>query len=253
MESNYTRKFIIIIICAVIGIIIGGIVANFYNKDVNEAVDVLNGQSKFMSQYGSIYGPDYYSNKYSVAADIGEQEAKSNINMGRFIGGICGVILGLIIPIKRDSNQNYQVDNAKPEAPENITIITNSENVQYEQKNNAQKELLQNTYNAPPKESPLLNKIKSNAPTVDSLLKRAELFLEDGDFELADKYFDRVLDLNPECSKAYIGRLLVEFKVKSENELENGRFDIALNGNYKKAMKFASVTYKEKLVKYTLI
>lgn len=250
MQSNYTRKFIIII-CAIIGVIIGGIIANFNNKDINAAVDVLNGQSNFMRQYGSIYGPDYYSDKYSVAAAIGEQEAKSNINMGLFIGGICGVILGLIIPIKRGSTQNYQVENARPEAFVDIPIIANSENVQLGQKNNAQKELWQNTYKAPPSESPPINKIKSNTPTVESLLRRAELFLEDGDFESADKYFDRVLDLNPECSKAYIGRLLVELKVKSENELENGEFDIASNGNYKKAIKFATVTYKGTLMKYT--
>ncbi|MDR1978836.1 MAG: TIR domain-containing protein [Synergistaceae bacterium] len=54
---------------------------------------------------------------------------------------------------------------------------------------------------------------------VDALLKRADLFLQDGDFEKADEYFDRVLDLDPECAKAYMGKYLTENKFRSEENL----------------------------------
>lgn len=51
--------------------------------------------------------------------------------------------------------------------------------------------------------------------TVDSLLKRGNLFLEDGDWEQADRYFDRVLDINPECAEAYVGKALATEKCES--------------------------------------
>ncbi len=49
-----------------------------------------------------------------------------------------------------------------------------------------------------------------SAVNTDSLMKRANIFLEDGDYKSADEYFDRVLDQNPENGEAYLGKLLVE-------------------------------------------
>lgn len=50
------------------------------------------------------------------------------------------------------------------------------------------------------------------APGVESLLKRAELFLEDKDWSRAREYFDKVLDIDPECAAAYAGKFCVEQK-----------------------------------------
>ena len=46
----------------------------------------------------------------------------------------------------------------------------------------------------------------AGGPTADSLLKRGQLFLEDGDWKKANEYFDKVLDINPECAEAYVGK-----------------------------------------------
>ena len=43
--------------------------------------------------------------------------------------------------------------------------------------------------------------------TVSSLLKRADMFLSDCDWDSARQYYDRVLDINPECAEAYAGHL----------------------------------------------
>lgn len=43
-----------------------------------------------------------------------------------------------------------------------------------------------------------------------SLLKRAFMFLEDGDWESADKYCEKVLDIDPENAQAYLGKLLAK-------------------------------------------
>lgn len=85
---------------------------------------------------------------------------------------------------------------------------------------------------------------------ISPLLRRAELFLEDGDFDLADEYFNRVLDIDPECAKAYIGRMLVELKLKSEDELAGCKVDITKYNNYNKAVRFADNKYKEKLEQF---
>lgn len=47
-------------------------------------------------------------------------------------------------------------------------------------------------------------------PGTAPLLRRGNLFLEDGDWKNADTYFDKVLDLDPECAEAYLGKLMAE-------------------------------------------
>jgi len=59
----------------------------------------------------------------------------------------------------------------------------------------------------------------SVAPGVQSLLKRANIFLEDGDFAHADEYFERVLDADPECADAYWGKMLASLHLKSDDEV----------------------------------
>lgn len=54
---------------------------------------------------------------------------------------------------------------------------------------------------------------------VKSYLKRVTLFLEDGSWEEADAYCEKVLDIEPECAEAYLGKPLAEFKVHNIDEL----------------------------------
>ena len=53
------------------------------------------------------------------------------------------------------------------------------------------------------------------APNVDSLLRRGNLFLEDSDWINAKNYFDKVLDIVPECGAAYLGKFLAAKKAKT--------------------------------------
>ena len=53
------------------------------------------------------------------------------------------------------------------------------------------------------------------APNVDSLLRRGNLFLEDRDWTNAKTYFDKVLDIVPECGAAYLGKFLAAKKAKT--------------------------------------
>ncbi len=84
----------------------------------------------------------------------------------------------------------------------------------------------------------------------EPLLKRAYLFLEDGDFASADEYFEKVLDLDPENAKAYVGKMLVELKCKKESALSDRWDRIDGNSNYQKALRFADQKYREILFGY---
>ena len=56
---------------------------------------------------------------------------------------------------------------------------------------------------------------------VASLLERAFMFLEDGDWRSAEKYCERVLDIYPKCAGAYLGKLMVELRVNKSEKLKD--------------------------------
>lgn len=77
--------------------------------------------------------------------------------------------------------------------------------------------------------------------SVESLLDRAFMFLEERDYENADKYLERVLDANPKCAKAYIGKLLVKKQYANTNELTHHyNYQLERNELFKKALRFAN-------------
>ena len=63
--------------------------------------------------------------------------------------------------------------------------------------------------------------LANDTANVQSLLKRANIFLKDGNYKSASEYFDRVLDIEPENSEANLNRLLSELKIKSIDEIES--------------------------------
>ena len=69
-------------------------------------------------------------------------------------------------------------------------------------------------------------------PTVQSLTERAHIFLEDGDFESASRYFDRVLDIEPKNAEAYFGKFLTQCGVHSAEELIEKATQFEINPQY---------------------
>jgi formylglycine-generating enzyme required for sulfatase activity len=90
-------------------------------------------------------------------------------------------------------------------------------------------------------------------PGVESLMKRGWLFLEDSDWEQADVYFDRVLDINPEYALAYTGKLCAMLKIKSEADLVNHTEPLDDIKHYQKALRFADVDYNAKVAGYNQV
>ena len=77
------------------------------------------------------------------------------------------------------------------------------------------------------------------APTVDSLMKRAFIYLEDKNWSSANEYCEKVLDIDPENAKAYIAKLLAELHVQNVEGLAQCRQTFDSSNNYKKAIRFA--------------
>ena len=84
---------------------------------------------------------------------------------------------------------------------------------------------------------------QSDSPGVASLLRRGHLFLEDGEWESAYKYFDKVLDIDPENAEAYFGQLLVARRVHCRDELVNQENAFDKEPLYQKALRFADTDF----------
>ena len=79
----------------------------------------------------------------------------------------------------------------------------------------------------------------SGAATVAPLLRRVFLFLEDRDWKSANEYCERVLDLNPECAQAYLGKLMATLHVPKQELLKNEKAPFDDTAAYKRVMRFA--------------
>ena len=101
-------------------------------------------------------------------------------------------------------------------------------------------------------ESAVVTQATPTTTNVAPLLKRAYLFLEDGDFESANEYCEKVLDADPENARAYLGKTLVALKLsKVENLAKSGK-EYFTNKDYKKAVRFADEKLKEELEQYLI-
>ena len=82
------------------------------------------------------------------------------------------------------------------------------------------------------------------------LLKRAFMFLEDGDWNSANEYCEKVLDIDPENASAYLGKLLSELRVRKQETLKDQAEPFDHNNNYQKAVRFADEKLKVALTGY---
>lgn len=82
------------------------------------------------------------------------------------------------------------------------------------------------------------------------LLKRAFMFLEDGDWNSANEYCEKVLDIDPENASAYLGKLLSELRVRKQESLKDCADPFDTNNNYQKAVRFADEKLKTVLAGY---
>lgn len=87
------------------------------------------------------------------------------------------------------------------------------------------------------------------AATVQSLLKRAFMFLEDGEWRRANEYAEKVLDIDPENGEAYLAKAMSDLKKRSRSSM-NDASGIEPNANIQKALRFGSGSLKNEINGY---
>jgi exonuclease VII small subunit len=71
-----------------------------------------------------------------------------------------------------------------------------------------------------------------------ALLKRGYMALEDGEWAKADDFFEQVLNQDAECAEAYLGKLMAELKVKTQESLKDCDEPFDHKNNYQKVIRF---------------
>lgn len=74
------------------------------------------------------------------------------------------------------------------------------------------------------------------------------------DWSNADIHFNKAIKSDIKCARAYIGKLMAQYKIRSENEIEsylwNHNINLSSDVNYNKALDFADEEYKKVISKY---
>ncbi len=90
-----------------------------------------------------------------------------------------------------------------------------------------------------------------NSENFNSIMKRIEIFLGDGDWDKADSYCEAVLDYDPDCAMAYVYKLLAKYKspeislLTFSQKIDNKEF--YSDDNYIKAIKYADDALRHRL------
>ncbi|MDO4936136.1 MAG: DUF6273 domain-containing protein [Phascolarctobacterium sp.] len=86
----------------------------------------------------------------------------------------------------------------------------------------------------------------------DSILKRAFLFLEEGDWVKANAYLEEVLNQNPENGLAYLGKLMIDTQAHTCVELMDLASPFEENLNYKRCIRYVEEEIAEELKGYNV-
>ena len=83
-----------------------------------------------------------------------------------------------------------------------------------------------------------------NTYNVNALFVRADILLQDSDYDKASGVIEEILKMDPENAKAYIYLTLIDLGLKKENDLLKCRAKVLDNKNFKWASRFATGDYK---------
>lgn len=92
--------------------------------------------------------------------------------------------------------------------------------------------------------------VSESKSSISPLMERAMMYIEDGNWQDATTYFNRVLDEEPTFALAYVGLLMAEKHLKNRNDIANLGENLDNNVHYQKAVRFAEDNLKEELEEY---
>ena len=85
---------------------------------------------------------------------------------------------------------------------------------------------------------------------VETLLQRVAIFLEDQDWNSANIYCEKVLDINPTNGKAYYYKLLAEARIANESAFQTYHTSLEHLKAYKNAVRYADEATSSRLIGY---
>ena len=191
------------------------------------------------------------NSKIQWYANQGWEVVSENIKQGEFRGGracclflICtpfAFLAGstdgeIIVTLKRDSSKDNNTNNT-PSQSSSITTTADRNSFSSSQPQDTKLSSLPKT-----KYEPVLGL------ETESLLKRAFLFLEDGQFDDAGRYLNQALNQDAENSRVYLGQLLLAYKAHNTAELiDKLSKPIEEEKSFQRALRFADDDYKQQL------
>ena len=92
--------------------------------------------------------------------------------------------------------------------------------------------------------------VQNSNGNVEPLLKRVSIFLETREWDNANLYCEKVLDIDPENAQAYIGKLLAQLQLSREEWLSSLHSPIDQMSPYKMAVRFADADTADRLLSY---
>ena len=95
-----------------------------------------------------------------------------------------------------------------------------------------------------------VNPVSAGSADIAPLLKRMFMYLEDGEWDKANEYSERVLDKDPENAEAYVGLLMASLRVRRRDDLKNQAQPFDGNKHYQKAICFGDDKQKNELKGY---
>lgn len=78
----------------------------------------------------------------------------------------------------------------------------------------------------------------ANSAAIAPLLERVFLFLEDGKWQDANIYCEKVLDIDPKNAEAYLGKLMAELQIKKRKLLADCPYPFDNRDNFSKIIRF---------------
>jgi tetratricopeptide (TPR) repeat protein len=145
------------------------------------------------------------------------------------------------------SHSHFGIGGVLSSGSEQSTVISDSKEIEITPTNNMLKIIEEDNMATEQNDNINSNQL---APSVDSLYKRACIFLSDKEWDRADEYFEKILDIDPEYAPAYMGKWLSFSKA---TDLENAKKNVAFVLNDEKVKdyhfhpeKVHSLTFSDK-------
>ena len=109
-------------------------------------------------------------------------------------------------------------------------------------------DLVSNIEKIIPRGNAVQNTVAISSQSIDPLIKRAFMYLEDEDWDGADKCCEKILDIDPENYDAYFVKFCTDIKTRNINEIVSSEKSIdEKNINFQRALKFGNESQKQQL------